>query len=60
MHPNNINRKDEAQREAIKNAPDLLDLRRIERDVKAIEVWNGVLPVYTLGNAMPFINVGGN
>jgi hypothetical protein len=33
---------------------DLIELRKIENERKAIEKWNGVLPTYT-GGAMPFI-----
>jgi len=35
---------------------DLIELRRIENERKAIEKWNGVLPTYT-GGVMPFIQV---
>jgi len=37
--------------------PDLVKLREIEVQKLAIEKWNGVLPMVTGGNAMPFINV---
>ena len=36
--------------------PDLIKLRQIENERKAIEKWNGVLPTYT-GGAMPFIQL---
>lgn len=42
------------QREAI--TPELLELRKIERDIKAIEKWDGVLPKIT-SNATPFVDV---
>jgi prohibitin 2 len=35
---------------------DLLELRKIEATMKAIEKWNGILPQVT-GDAMPFIDV---
>jgi len=37
--------------------PDLVKLREIEVQELAIAKWNGVLPMVTGGNAMPFINV---
>jgi regulator of protease activity HflC (stomatin/prohibitin superfamily) len=37
--------------------PELLQLRRIEAQTKAIEKWNGVLPVTMLGDTVPFVNV---
>lgn len=36
---------------------DLLELRRIEAQLKAIEKWDGQLPSYTGGDAIPFIEV---
>lgn len=39
-------------------SPDLIELRKIEAELKAIEKWNGVLPGVT-GGAVPFIGVGG-
>lgn len=42
------------QREAI--TPELLELRKIERDLKAIEKWDGVLPKIT-SNATPFVDI---
>ncbi len=36
---------------------DLLELRRIEAQLKAIEKWNGQLPTYTGGDAIPFIDI---
>lgn len=36
--------------------PELIELRRIEAELKAIEKWNGQLPNVT-GGAVPFINV---
>ncbi|MFH1653570.1 MAG: prohibitin family protein [Pseudomonadota bacterium] len=35
----------------------LIELRKVEAQIKAIEKWNGVLPQYTGGGAVPFINV---
>lgn len=43
------------QREQI--TPELLELRRIEAQQRAIDKWNGVLPQYSLGGANPFINI---
>lgn len=44
------------QKEAI--TPSLLELRRIEANVKAIEKWDGKLPETIMGGgAMPFVNV---
>jgi regulator of protease activity HflC (stomatin/prohibitin superfamily) len=37
-------------------SPDLIELRKIEANLKAIEKWNGVLPDVT-GGAVPFIGV---
>ncbi len=37
-------------------SPDLIELRKIEANLKAIEKWNGVLPSVT-GGAVPFIGV---
>lgn len=39
-------------------SPDLIELRRIEANMKAIEKWNGILPQVTGGGAIPFIGVG--
>lgn len=36
---------------------DLIELRKVEANIKAIEKWNGVLPNAT-GGAVPFIGVG--
>ena len=36
---------------------DLLELRRIEAQLKAIEKWNGQLPTYNGGDAVPFIDI---
>lgn len=40
-------------------SPDLIELRKIEAELKAIDKWNGVLPGVTGGGAIPFIGVGG-
>lgn len=37
---------------------DLLELRKIEATLKAIEKWNGILPQVTGNGAIPFIGVG--
>jgi prohibitin 2 len=37
---------------------DLIELRRIEANMKAIEKWNGILPQVTGGGAIPMIGVG--
>ncbi len=36
---------------------DLIELRRIEAQLKAIQKWNGILPNVTGSGAVPFINV---
>lgn len=38
-------------------SPDLIELRKIEANIKAIEKWNGILPQVTGGGAIPFIGV---
>jgi len=37
---------------------DLIELRKIEANLKAIDKWNGILPQVTGGGAIPFIGVG--
>jgi regulator of protease activity HflC (stomatin/prohibitin superfamily) len=37
--------------------PQLILLRKIEAEIKAIEKWNGILPTVTSG-AVPFLNIG--
>jgi prohibitin 2 len=37
---------------------DLIELRKIEANMKAIEKWNGVLPQVTGGGAIPMIGLG--
>jgi hypothetical protein len=37
---------------------DLIELRRIEANLKAIEKWNGIMPQVTGSGAVPFIGVG--
>src|SRR3989339_251350 len=37
---------------------DLIELRKIEANLKAIDKWNGVLPQVTGSGAIPFIGVG--
>ncbi len=39
-------------------SPDLIELRKIEANLKAIEKWNGILPSVTGSGAVPFIGVG--
>jgi len=39
-------------------SPDLIELRRIEANMKAIEKWNGILPQVTGGGAVPMIGLG--
>ncbi len=39
-------------------SPDLIELRKIEANLRAIEKWNGILPQVTGGGAVPFIGVG--
>jgi prohibitin 2 len=46
-----------AQREAV--TPELIELRRVEAQLRAIEKWNGVLPNVNSG-AVPFISVDPN
>jgi regulator of protease activity HflC (stomatin/prohibitin superfamily) len=38
---------------------DLIELRRVEANLRAIEKWNGILPQVTGSGAVPFIGVGG-
>ncbi|MFZ1703822.1 MAG: prohibitin family protein [Saprospiraceae bacterium] len=44
------------QRENI--SPDLIELRKIEANLKAIEKWDGILPNVTGSGSVPFIGVG--
>jgi regulator of protease activity HflC (stomatin/prohibitin superfamily) len=37
---------------------DLIELRKVEANLKAIEKWNGILPQVTGGGAVPFVGVG--
>lgn len=39
-------------------SPDLLELRKIEANMKAIDKWDGVLPQVTGGGAVPLIGLG--
>ncbi|RJQ45464.1 MAG: prohibitin family protein [Nitrospiraceae bacterium] len=39
-------------------SPDLIELRKIEANLRAIEKWNGILPQVTGSGAVPFIGVG--
>ena len=38
-------------------SPDLIELRKIEANLKAIEKWNGILPQVTGAGALPFVGV---
>ncbi len=38
-------------------SPDLIELRKIEANLKAIDKWNGILPQVTGSGAIPFIGV---
>lgn len=54
--------KAKAEAEALKAqkqeiTKDLLELRKIEAELKAIEKWNGQLPTYNLGDNVPFIDL---
>jgi regulator of protease activity HflC (stomatin/prohibitin superfamily) len=40
-------------------SPDLIELRKIEANMKAIEKWDGILPQVTGGGAIPMIGLGG-
>lgn len=39
-------------------SPDLIELRKIEANLKAIEKWNGILPQVTGSGAIPLIGIG--
>jgi prohibitin 2 len=39
-------------------SPDLIELRKVEANLRAIDKWNGILPQVTGGGAVPFIGVG--
>jgi len=39
-------------------SPDLIELRRVEANLRAIEKRNGILPQVTGGGAVPFIGIG--
>jgi prohibitin 2 len=41
-------------------SPDLIELRKIEANMKAIDKWNGILPQVTGGGAIPMIGLGGD
>jgi regulator of protease activity HflC (stomatin/prohibitin superfamily) len=38
-------------------SPDLIELRKVDANLKAIEKWDGILPRVTGGGAIPFIGV---
>lgn len=44
-----------AQKDQI--TPELLQLRRIEAQIKAIEKWDGHLPNFNAGGTLPFLNI---
>jgi len=44
------------QREII--SPELIELRKVEANLKAIDKWNGILPQVTGSGGVPFIGVG--
>ena len=37
----------------------LINLRRVEAQIKAIEKWDGKLPTYVGSEVMPFIEISG-
>lgn len=39
-------------------SPDLIELRKIEANLKAIEKWNGILPQVTGSGSIPLIGIG--
>ena len=39
-------------------SPELIELRKVEANLKAIDKWNGILPQVTGGGGVPFIGVG--
>ena len=39
-------------------SPDLIELRKVEANLKAIDKWNGILPQVTGGGAVPLIGIG--
>lgn len=39
-------------------SPDLIELRKVEANIKAIEKWNGILPQVTGSGAIPLIGLG--
>ncbi len=39
-------------------SPDLIELRRVEANLRAIDKWNGILPQVTGGGPVPFIGIG--
>ncbi|MCU0609702.1 MAG: prohibitin family protein [Chitinispirillaceae bacterium] len=41
-------------------SPDLIELRKIEANLKAIEKWNGILPQVTGNGAVPFVGLNKN
>ncbi len=36
---------------------DLIELRKVEANLRAVDKWNGILPQITGGGAVPFIGV---
>jgi regulator of protease activity HflC (stomatin/prohibitin superfamily) len=41
-------------------SPDLIELRKIEANLKAIDKWNGILPQVTGNGAVPFVGLNKN
>ena len=39
-------------------SPDLIELRRVEANIKAIEKWNGILPQVTGSGGVPLLGIG--
>jgi prohibitin 2 len=39
-------------------SPDLIELRRVEANLRAIDKWNGILPQVTGGGPVPLIGIG--
>lgn len=39
-------------------SPDLIELRKVEANIRAIEKWNGILPQVTGSGSVPFVGVG--
>jgi regulator of protease activity HflC (stomatin/prohibitin superfamily) len=44
--------------ESLRQSPEALEFKRLEVQGEAVKKWNGTLPQYTGGGAIPFIGVG--